>query len=208
MSQKCLSDKKIPLSTWSLKSLFAIKINHLLLVFYVNINMFLFVELTELGNANGARCVFPFIYKGVTYTACTSIDHFRNWCATTSNYDRDRLWGNCIGMYKLHFSYVLKERGKKKNLLKCRVFFIKGRPFRGQHKGGSKMQVYPGPNLQGGVGGKCPRTPLIRGPPSRKIFLGNSVKICNLNKEEKQMSHWVPTLPPQLNWRGPIPSGI
>ena len=34
------------------------------------------------GSANGARCFFPFIYKGVTYTSCTNRDHNQLWCAT------------------------------------------------------------------------------------------------------------------------------
>ena len=170
MSQKCLSDKKIPLSTWSLKSLFAIKINHLLLVFYVNIIMFFFVELTELGNANGARCVFPFIYKGVTYTACTSIDHFRNWCATTSNYDRDRLWGNCIGMYKLHFSYVLKERGKKKIFWNAVCFLSKAALSEVNIKAGVKCRSTQGLIYKGALEASAPGPPWSGGPPQEKYF--------------------------------------
>ena len=57
----------------------------------------LFSELTERGNANGAQWVFPFLYRGQFYYQCTTIDHFRRWCATTDNYDRDSRWGNCIG---------------------------------------------------------------------------------------------------------------
>uniref|UniRef100_A0AAY4A822 Fibronectin type-II domain-containing protein n=1 Tax=Denticeps clupeoides TaxID=299321 RepID=A0AAY4A822_9TELE len=47
------------------------------------------------GNANGAPCLFPFHYKGNLYTSCTYADHNALWCATTANYDRDKLWGDC-----------------------------------------------------------------------------------------------------------------
>ena len=43
----------------------------------------------------GKICVFPFIYKGISYQSCTTVDHDRLWCATTSNYDKDSKWGNC-----------------------------------------------------------------------------------------------------------------
>ncbi|XP_078506115.1 fucolectin-4-like [Lissotriton helveticus] len=42
-------------------------------------------------------CVFPFIYKGVSYQGCTTKDHSTMWCATTSNYDSDRRWIECYG---------------------------------------------------------------------------------------------------------------
>eukprot|EP00795_Rhopilema_esculentum_P012586 gene12586-3287_t len=47
------------------------------------------------GNAGGAKCVFPFRYKGKMYSACTKVNHNKPWCATTANYDKDRKWGNC-----------------------------------------------------------------------------------------------------------------
>merc|ERR550534_1743085 len=41
-------------------------------------------------------CVFPFIYLGKTYEGCTTVDYNNKlWCATTSNYDQDKEWGNC-----------------------------------------------------------------------------------------------------------------
>ena len=48
------------------------------------------------GNANGAKCVFPFQYRGLLYRSCTSAKHNKLWCATTANYDKDKKWGNCI----------------------------------------------------------------------------------------------------------------
>eukprot|EP00794_Sanderia_malayensis_P017044 gene17044-18759_t len=47
------------------------------------------------GNANGAPCVFPFVYRGRNYTSCTRAGHTRQWCATTKNYPADGKWGNC-----------------------------------------------------------------------------------------------------------------
>ncbi|XP_048579243.1 uncharacterized protein LOC5521276 isoform X2 [Nematostella vectensis] len=42
-------------------------------------------------------CVFPFKYKNKQYHSCTTFDHYRLWCASTSDYDRDEKWGNCLG---------------------------------------------------------------------------------------------------------------
>ena len=49
------------------------------------------------GTGDGACCKFPFVYKGKQYRHCTT-DGFKDsvlWCATTSNYDEDKLWGLC-----------------------------------------------------------------------------------------------------------------
>ena len=54
--------------------------------------------LTKAGNSNGAMCVFPFVYQGIRYYECTVKDSTVPWCATTSDYDADKLWGNCAGM--------------------------------------------------------------------------------------------------------------
>ncbi|KAG6923196.1 epididymal sperm binding protein 1, partial [Chelydra serpentina] len=49
------------------------------------------------GNSNGQRCTFPFIYKKQLFHSCTNagdkMGHF--WCATTYNYDQDKLWSYC-----------------------------------------------------------------------------------------------------------------
>ena len=47
------------------------------------------------GTANGAKCVFPFKYKGNIYNSCTKTDHDQLWCATESVYEINRKWGNC-----------------------------------------------------------------------------------------------------------------
>ena len=44
----------------------------------------------------GDCCVFPFTYKKKEYQSCTPVDNGNKlWCATTSNYDEDKKYGNC-----------------------------------------------------------------------------------------------------------------
>jgi len=50
---------------------------------------------TYFGNSNGARCVFPFTYNGRQYSNCITDGKKSDWCATTSNYDRDGKYGFC-----------------------------------------------------------------------------------------------------------------
>ncbi|XP_077307893.1 72 kDa type IV collagenase-like isoform X4 [Lithobates pipiens] len=49
------------------------------------------------GTAKGEPCVFPFKYKSKWYPDCTSDDSSegRLWCATTSDYEKDKKWGYC-----------------------------------------------------------------------------------------------------------------
>ncbi|KAK2531290.1 macrophage mannose receptor 1 [Columba livia] len=49
------------------------------------------------GNAFGAPCVFPFKLNGKWYAECVpwSDDESSFWCATSSDFDRDQLFGNC-----------------------------------------------------------------------------------------------------------------
>lgn len=60
--------------------------------------MFLSVDTYTLGgNAFGAPCVFPFKLNGKWYAEC--IPRRDNpgslWCATSSDFDKDQLFGNC-----------------------------------------------------------------------------------------------------------------
>lgn len=45
----------------------------------------------------GKCCVFPFIYEGQMKYSCIKNNHNQPWCATTDNYDKDKLWDNCKG---------------------------------------------------------------------------------------------------------------
>lgn len=54
---------------------------------------------TRDGTANGAMCVFPFIYQNVAYYECVLLNDNALWCATSTNYDADRLWGYCTGTF-------------------------------------------------------------------------------------------------------------
>lgn len=49
------------------------------------------------GNSNGAYCMFPFLLLGQLYTTCMFTGRDNLWCATTSSYDQDSLWGYCNG---------------------------------------------------------------------------------------------------------------
>ena len=48
------------------------------------------------GSGGTTYCVFPFRYNGEPLTSCIKTkDRKRSWCALSSNYDRDSLWGYC-----------------------------------------------------------------------------------------------------------------
>lgn len=49
------------------------------------------------GNAEGAPCVFPFIFLGKSYDACTTSgrNDGKMWCSSTKSFDEDRKWGFC-----------------------------------------------------------------------------------------------------------------
>ncbi|KAM6457666.1 matrix metalloproteinase-9 isoform 1-T1 [Liasis olivaceus] len=52
---------------------------------------------TYYGNANGSSCHFPFTFEGKTYSFCTpdGREDGLPWCATTPNFDQDKLYGFC-----------------------------------------------------------------------------------------------------------------
>lgn len=41
---------------------------------------------------DGRCCVFPFMYKGIIYYSCTSVDHDRLWCSLDAFSNQ---WANC-----------------------------------------------------------------------------------------------------------------
>ncbi|XP_069472453.1 secretory phospholipase A2 receptor isoform X2 [Ambystoma mexicanum] len=49
------------------------------------------------GNSFGAPCVFPFQFKNVSYSACTTAgrDDGKLWCSTSSNFDKYKKFGFC-----------------------------------------------------------------------------------------------------------------
>ncbi|KAK1899057.1 Matrix metalloproteinase-9 [Dissostichus eleginoides] len=49
------------------------------------------------GNADGEKCVFPFVFLDKEYDSCTTEgrDDGYRWCATTSNFDTDVKYGFC-----------------------------------------------------------------------------------------------------------------
>jgi len=55
------------------------------------------------GTSDGGCCVFPFTYKKKQYHSCTTDGMPKPkpgrspilWCATTGDYDKDKLWGKC-----------------------------------------------------------------------------------------------------------------
>ncbi|XP_060549625.1 uncharacterized protein LOC117668957 isoform X2 [Pantherophis guttatus] len=48
-------------------------------------------------NVESLPCVFPFVFKNQVYTGCTTNGRSdgRFWCATSSNYDIDKMWRFC-----------------------------------------------------------------------------------------------------------------
>ncbi|XP_013913322.1 PREDICTED: uncharacterized protein LOC106542189 isoform X2 [Thamnophis sirtalis] len=48
-------------------------------------------------NVESLPCVFPFVFKNQVYTGCTTNGRSdgRYWCATSSNYDIDKMWRFC-----------------------------------------------------------------------------------------------------------------
>ena len=52
---------------------------------------------TRGGNAEGASCTFPFVYKGITYESCTTVELGRFWCSIDPVFRpaQGGRWGNC-----------------------------------------------------------------------------------------------------------------
>ncbi|XP_035526281.1 macrophage mannose receptor 1-like [Morone saxatilis] len=55
------------------------------------------------GNANGRTCMFPFKYKDIWFTECTTFESpERSWCAVETQFERE-LWGFCPSNSKQHW---------------------------------------------------------------------------------------------------------
>lgn len=50
----------------------------------------------------GACCIFPFIYRGSPQHRCTRAERGYRWCSSTSDYDKDKLWGFCAACFLSH----------------------------------------------------------------------------------------------------------
>ncbi|EDO45821.1 predicted protein [Nematostella vectensis] len=59
--------------------------------FFNTLNIFRPTECVK--TTDGKCCALPFVYQGVTYTSCTSLNHNRPWCALTAVYDGT--WRDC-----------------------------------------------------------------------------------------------------------------
>uniref|UniRef100_A0A3B3U4I3 Fibronectin type-II domain-containing protein n=1 Tax=Poecilia latipinna TaxID=48699 RepID=A0A3B3U4I3_9TELE len=59
-----------------------------------------------------ARCVYPFIFQGRMYKYCTTDGRTdgKRWCATTSNYDTDGIYGFCPKRDACHFPFMFQGR--------------------------------------------------------------------------------------------------
>ena len=57
-----------------------------------------FENIVDCKTTDGALCVFPYIYKNVKYTACSTIENNgTHWCSTDvdGNGGYNEKWGNC-----------------------------------------------------------------------------------------------------------------
>ncbi len=68
------------------------------------------------GSTSSDPCVFPFKYNGKLYYECITLDKNTPWCATTSDYDRDGKWGNCVGIKCFKFVEDPKGYVEARNL--------------------------------------------------------------------------------------------
>ncbi len=50
----------------------------------------------------GDNCSFPFTYKGVEYSSCTTVEAENAWCYTVSNAGPNSPWGTCTPCGKQH----------------------------------------------------------------------------------------------------------
>ncbi|XP_043390818.1 matrix metalloproteinase-9-like [Chelonia mydas] len=69
-----------------------------------------------LTGSGSPRCTFPFIYKGRSYSSCTTVGRRdrKLWCATTDSYAKDGRWRFCspMGPDSLPCTFPFKYKGK------------------------------------------------------------------------------------------------
>merc|ERR1711879_258625 len=75
------------------------------------------------GVGAGHKCEFPFIYDGMKYDSCTSIENTVPWCATQTSDDWGYLqgnWGECSPECKGFSSAQISAKETRKSMM----FFI------------------------------------------------------------------------------------
>lgn len=76
------------------------------------------------GNALGSPCQFPFQFKEKWYADCTREGRSDGllWCATVTEYDKDKKWGFCpVPCKRKHFFMVeVKNLYFIQNYITCR----------------------------------------------------------------------------------------
>uniref|UniRef100_A0A8C0GWW3 Fibronectin type-II domain-containing protein n=1 Tax=Chelonoidis abingdonii TaxID=106734 RepID=A0A8C0GWW3_CHEAB len=66
------------------------------------------------GNSNGQHCMFPFLYKTELFHSCTNAGDKKGnfWCATTHNYNQDKLWRYCPDISNVSSLFVYSLWGR------------------------------------------------------------------------------------------------
>uniref|UniRef100_S4RMW2 Fibronectin n=1 Tax=Petromyzon marinus TaxID=7757 RepID=S4RMW2_PETMA len=80
---------------------------------------------TRGGNADGDPCVFPFVFEGMALWGCTARGRTdgRQWCGTTSNFDRDSRYTYCVDE---HAEMLVPSQGGNSHGALCALPFSFG----------------------------------------------------------------------------------
>nr|XP_032817968.1 fibronectin-like [Petromyzon marinus]XP_032817976.1 fibronectin-like [Petromyzon marinus] len=83
---------------------------------------------TRGGNADGDPCVFPFVFEGMALWGCTARGRTdgRQWCGTTSNFDRDSRYTYCVDEMEM---LVPSQGGNSHGALCALPFSFGGRVY-------------------------------------------------------------------------------
>uniref|UniRef100_A0A6I8NHE2 Fibronectin type-II domain-containing protein n=1 Tax=Ornithorhynchus anatinus TaxID=9258 RepID=A0A6I8NHE2_ORNAN len=79
------------------------------------------------GSSRGQPCVFPFSFKGHVHITCPQDENKVYWCATTSDYDRDRLWSYCPDT--MGYRWLVAPRGNNPTDLCVFPFLFGGKNY-------------------------------------------------------------------------------